>query len=465
MSIFKGYEKKFLQNVENLMNKCEKDDEPFHWGYIYNSKNKIYTDEIKYLAEQKEENHWKKQYEAGNMKSYGGFEFSTSFDIKETKFDYKNGQGFYKYNPKAALAITNLDFSLLSIFYFFEFLDVQTGNFVDIEKNLFAASISSLFASNPKDYLKDGRQMFDLFYNMRIFQLDTYIKMLQQNNISFEKKLAYFIEVYLPNNYNLCFDVRSDLENLVKTESYNYKCRIMCTMIESICNQYKEIVSKGSFDIDFLMKYGSFNLEVMEGKSLKRAILKDEKTIYKYLLNSNNFAGVTDLTSTRTNLYDFVLDNEPKYEDIIKNRSHLKEPIDKLIEVGVLKQEGDIIKLNNKEKIYIMKLLLEQESIIIVPNINKQLLKELHEEGEIDIGENLFSKKELDYLDFHLNNKKFDDSLALRNKYQHNGHTGKVEKDYPNYLTLLKVLMLILLRINQDQELLKIDEKYLEDDQ
>ena len=68
----------------------------------------------------------------------------------------------------------------------------------------------------------------------------------------------------------------------------------------------------------------------------------------------------------------------------------------------------------------------------------------------------LFSQDEIDFLNYCLNNKKFNNSLAIRNKYLH-GSTiyFKSEQHKENYLLLIKIFIIIYARINEELTLKK----------
>lgn len=65
---------------------------------------------------------------------------------------------------------------------------------------------------------------------------------------------------------------------------------------------------------------------------------------------------------------------------------------------------------------------------------------------------NLFTKSECDFLDFMLNNKKFTNSLALRNKHCHNS-TYNIEDIFDDYISGLIILSFIAVTINCDLRL------------
>ena len=62
----------------------------------------------------------------------------------------------------------------------------------------------------------------------------------------------------------------------------------------------------------------------------------------------------------------------------------------------------------------------------------------------------LFSKPEADYLNYVLNRSEFSNGLDLRNKYIHDTNSLKEEVFYNDYYLLLRILVLIALKIQDE---------------
>lgn len=81
-------------------------------------------------------------------------------------------------------------------------------------------------------------------------------------------------------------------------------------------------------------------------------------------------------------------------------------------------------------------------------------VKLMHEENKVEFGSALFSKLEQDMFDYYLNNSKFQNGPQLRNKYAHgrlgNAANSNEEINYKNYLLILKLLIAIVIKINED---------------
>jgi hypothetical protein len=74
----------------------------------------------------------------------------------------------------------------------------------------------------------------------------------------------------------------------------------------------------------------------------------------------------------------------------------------------------------------------------------------MERDGLVKFDSTLFSKQEIDYLNYHLNKKGFTNGLDIRNKYLHGSNSGS-EKGHKNeYYILLRLIILVLLKIVDD---------------
>jgi hypothetical protein len=80
----------------------------------------------------------------------------------------------------------------------------------------------------------------------------------------------------------------------------------------------------------------------------------------------------------------------------------------------------------------------------------KDHIKELEERKEIDIESTLFSRPEQEYLNYMLNNSKYGNGPALRNNYVHGTYSLSESKHEEDYMELLKIMVLIIIKINEE---------------
>lgn len=117
-----------------------------------------------------------------------------------------------------------------------------------------------------------------------------------------------------------------------------------------------------------------------------------------------------------------------------------------------LKKNDRLVFLNYKEIDVLQDLFQYDElSYFNSNNDEKVILDCLSEKGMIEFESNLFSKSEANYLNFLLNNSKFDNSWAIRNKYQHGSPSYESEELYQSdYSFALLILVMYMIKIDEE---------------
>lgn len=89
--------------------------------------------------------------------------------------------------------------------------------------------------------------------------------------------------------------------------------------------------------------------------------------------------------------------------------------------------------------------------ICLTYNEDNKYFEKIIEEEKIKFDGSLFSKDEVDYLNYVLNDRSFDNGLSLRNKYLHGSYYAENEKENEiDYFKLLKIYALIIIKINEE---------------
>ena len=115
--------------------------------------------------------------------------------------------------------------------------------------------------------------------------------------------------------------------------------------------------------------------------------------------------------------------------------------------------KNGMVKLKDIKAILVLKDLYYNEvtSYWKITSDYRRKINHLEVKGLVIFGNTLLSKPETDYLNFYLNRKKFINSLDLRNKYDHGTKSsGNEEEHYKNYMILLRLLILVIIKINDD---------------
>ena len=80
-----------------------------------------------------------------------------------------------------------------------------------------------------------------------------------------------------------------------------------------------------------------------------------------------------------------------------------------------------------------------------------QLVDDEVKKGNLRYGATLFSEQESDYISYIMDDKKYSNTLAIRNKIAHGSFAKKSSEEYKEYyLDLLMILMMYTIRINDE---------------
>ena len=113
------------------------------------------------------------------------------------------------------------------------------------------------------------------------------------------------------------------------------------------------------------------------------------------------------------------------------------------------------IKLTNNKLITILNDLHENEAINYwkYPTLYRNEIDKLIDKKIVEAESSLLSRTEQDYFNYYLNKSAFNNSLDLRNMYVHGTQFNDSDDEnvhYTNYITFLKLFILIIIKINDD---------------
>ena len=105
----------------------------------------------------------------------------------------------------------------------------------------------------------------------------------------------------------------------------------------------------------------------------------------------------------------------------------------------------------NKAKALVLKDLFTNE--VVCPNYYGQgatTIQALVESGDMKYENTLFSRPEQAYLNYMLNKSEYSNGMDLRNKYSHDTCSLKEEVQNEDYSELLKIMVLLITKINEE---------------
>jgi hypothetical protein len=146
-----------------------------------------------------------------------------------------------------------------------------------------------------------------------------------------------------------------------------------------------------------------------------------------------------------------LIENQITYDDFA---DHQKGAIDFLILQGVLENSGERIQLANSTQFVILKAIFDTgaASYYHYSAEARALIDDMVVKGWLVRQESLLTGPEASYFNYYLNQAEFSNGPDLRNKYLHGSQADarNDEEHLRTYLTALKLLMALVIKINDD---------------
>ncbi|RWW91963.1 hypothetical protein [Flavobacterium cerinum] len=286
-------------------------------------------------------------------------------------------------------------------------------------------------------------------------QIIIFNEYLSHRSLSVEKLIEAFIYDRLDRHYGLT-NIRFKIPS--KKSTYLEKIRALSPEFESILRQYQLYVNDGIIDLE-LFQLSSSQLYLSEIPSLAR-----KKYFYS---NSPKIIELRNLFFSDQSLLHYIEPYNDQYKnlyDLLTNENvnfnqfadYQQDIISMLVKDEYLYiNNNNIVSIKKDIMIFLIGELYNNEVItywnypisvqIVIDNmLNENLL--YHEDT-------LFTKQELNYFNFYLNKKEFTNGTDLRNKYLHGTNTSFEKEHKRDYFSLLMLIIIALLKIENDLEI------------
>lgn len=318
-----------------------------------------------------------------------------------------------------------------------------------VNKNIELDVLETIFMKSKNAY--ETGEVFikkDFLSSLQLIIFEEYLK---RKNNSIENLISSFIE-YL-NDYiapnKLIFNIQNS------EISYVEKIRNLAPEYDFLLKQYQTFVDEGEIDIELVqMNSTPIRFSEIHSQSDRKYIYIEDNLVLKlkYLFYSNqsHLHYVKPYNSKYNNLYDLLINENVKI-DAFKN--HQQDEISKLINEGYLKiDEQENVKIKTQILIYIVGELHRNEVVSYwnYDEIIRNELDKMIENKLVKVENTLLTIKEKNYFNYFLNKKEFTNGLDLRNKYLHGTNSFSEIEHKSDYYTLLKIIILTLLKIEDD---------------
>lgn len=234
-------------------------------------------------------------------------------------------------------------------------------------------------------------------------------------------------------NNNITFDLQNQAENLIVESIIDYLYRKKGFVIEEILADYfnnkieKEFQIKG-FSMRKISSHLPYDIRIPLLAIELESILKQYQLLVTY-------------EKIELKYLSYMPPLDIKKIDSLLSKKYIQVSYEKI------PVTQDFIDIRN---------LFRSHSYVLRDIFDERVIEQMESIDSCISYSTLFSQDEIDFLNYCLNNKKFNNSLAIRNKYLH-GSTiyFKSEQHKENYLLLIKIFIIIYARINEELTLKK----------
>ena len=443
-----------IPDKEKILKEYVESDQanPNYLGMIVSAKGKKelpLSAQLKYQAKKAFADYWEEHF-----KHNEGIEFGWSVEF--TNVDNPEGYS-YKWEGRTIQAKydkkwveENLDYPTLlnNFIYLFEYTDhAYESHFPAVSSEM--SPMEELIGVHS-----ESEYRFGIAYQQRhiafFLQMEAYTRLLTKHGIELEAVFRWFFETYLREEFGVenfkyakCSSGATVLE----------KVKMLATEMERVFKQYTLYCQDGKINHELL------NMSADAEKLSALPSLRERKYIYgeskdcqsaECLLFSDQAAmGITEkgemhyrtlyelIRKEKVSLSDFHAFQVPRLRWLIQNHCIIED------ERGILRVEQD--------RVMILKILYDREVVVsgyVQPF--QGVLDQMENEGWIRYESSLFSKPEQHYLNYILNQTEYSNGPQLRNKYVHGTYPDDAEAQRKDYIELLMIMTLVIIKINEE---------------
>ncbi|EJU4176974.1 hypothetical protein N4497_002985 [Listeria monocytogenes] len=292
---------------------------------------------------------------------------------------------------------------------------------------------------------------FKVKNQLAVFKIQTISSILNGWNLDIEDLIDWFFTEYCVKQYGVSW---LPLNLPHKDENTGNRTSTFFRIEESIRTQYLVFSEENEIKSDLVNETATpsiSNLKSLLPKKYAYLSKNDFAEGLLYLLfDDQSLIHYINEELKGDSFFDLLLNYELKVSDF---QEYQKETLQYLIDNNVLIEKEDILKFKNITKVNLLReiYLFGSTSYLHSSSEERTALIELEKDNLIVFSKTLFTKQESDYLNFLLNNKVFDNSWAIRNRYQHGvpNYDNPKEYDMDNALSLL-ILMIYAVKIDDE---------------
>lgn len=288
-------------------------------------------------------------------------------------------------------------------------------------------------------------------------QMIAYYEVLKRRKIYIEDIVKWYFEEYIAEEFGakeFIFNPPSHDTNYIE------KCRTLASEMDGVLKQFRMYIEDGEINRElFEMSSEHIDFSLLKSRiRWKYAYLGSEELQREqfFLFSDQSHLSFTEKHQSNYHcFYDLIQAEKMCLDDFFE---YQRDSIAWLINRGTLAINTDNQITINKQRVVILKDLYDHDVICLQHYAS--LTEQIHcflETGDLRCADTLFSEPEQDYLNYKLNKSRFSNGLDLRNKYTHSTYPKNEQIQQSDYIELLKIMIIIVMKI-QD-ELLLIERK------
>jgi hypothetical protein len=286
-----------------------------------------------------------------------------------------------------------------------------------------------------------------------LIQTRLYQDYLAAKDIGLEGVIAWFFADYLSKEFGA---ENFSFAPLAEGSSYLEKARHLFAEMEGIVNQFKLFVQDGEVDRELLA--------LTSDPVAYRAVPSLLEGKYVYATGHDEIAGVlhtlfsdqSGLTYISESLHDssaarLLTRNKISYADFA---GYQQRTVDELIRLGVLENTGTRVQFVEWQQLEVLHKLFDTQGAAYhrLPPRGREYVDTLEVRGWVSRKSSLLTESEASYFNYLLNKTEFSNGPELRNKYLHGSQppSASEAEHFRTYLTALKLLIALVIKINDD---------------
>ncbi|WP_285059174.1 hypothetical protein [Pedobacter ginsengisoli] len=423
---------------------------------IKNSRHLRLPAKILLKAKQKAEALSRHYFNKENSKSFGVSAALGTIQLEPLKLE-KNGTELTTVYGALYLDSLNTNTKLFSAFNFLFGYTNQQGLATLISKETDIVGFESVLVHSKSEYR--------IGFTFRHKALESHIQLqilrlyLKNRHRTIEGLIEGYIKECLIEKYelkNLAFKIPgNDLDP-------GDKLRLFAPEMEYLLKQYKNYVTDGEIDHD-LLQIDSTQMYLSDIPSAieKKYVTSSHHSIARiqnYFFDPHGILSGWKNEKGERNLFEILMT-----ERVLKSEleDYQQAYIDEIVRDGflIISETGEL-QMANPVLIFIAGEIHEygcmsywHYSASVQEEIDKSKA-----DGILQTSNKLFTPKEISYINYYLNKKEFSNSLDLRNKYMHGSNNRSIDLQQQDYSYFLRVLIIILLKLQDDLELKSIND-------